>query len=219
MQQKPVPPSVPGIPLSTWTRARAPHVRYERRPTPGGRLKAFEPSGPLYPGQDCGGFGWGGEGMEPPHGFQRQGCVFPLMGSWQGWDGRFPVRPGNREGRTAVLRRPFDDGHDTRVLHGSYGRFSGGDDGRFSAAISSRVSPRYCWWSRPMGASTAISLGTALVASSLPPSPVSRMMKFTLFFRKWRRATARASSKRWAAVPSLPPAVSGRKSPLPGRPE
>ena len=74
--------------------------------------------------------------------------------------------------------------------------FPGAMMAAFSAAISSRVSPRYCWWSRPMGASTAISLGTALVASSLPPSPVSRMMKFTLFFRKWRRATARASSKK-----------------------
>ena len=190
-------------------------VQYQR-----GRLKAFEPSGPLYPGQGSGGCGRGGKGMEPPHGFQRQGCVFPLMGPGQGWHGRFPVRPGNREGRTAVLRRSFDDGHDTRVLHGSYGRFSGGDDGRF---FPQRSLPGYLpdtaggpgrW-----GASTAISLGTALVASSLPPSPVSRMMKFTLFFRKWRRATARASSKRWAAVPSLPPAVSGRKFLLPGHPE
>ena len=101
-------------------------VQYQR-----GRLKAFEPSGPLYPGQGSGGCGRGGKGMEPSHGFQRQGCVFPLMGSGQAWAGRVPVRPGNREGRTAVPRRSFDDGHDTRVLHGSYGRFSGGDDGRF----------------------------------------------------------------------------------------
>ena len=53
------------------------------------------------------------------------------MGSGQGWAGRVPVRPGNREGRTAVPRRPFHDGHDVRVLHGGYGRFAGGDDGRF----------------------------------------------------------------------------------------
>ena len=39
-------------------------------------------------------------------------------------------------------------------------------------------------------------LSTALVASSLPPRPVSRMMKFTPLLRKWRRATASASSKK-----------------------
>jgi hypothetical protein len=43
----------------------------------------------------------------------------------------------------------------------------------FSVAISSIVSPRYFWWSSPIGVSTTTSPRTTLVQSQTPPIPTS----------------------------------------------
>ena len=67
----------------------------------------------------------------------------------------------------------------------------------FSAAISAKVTPRYCWWSMPM---LAIPLtrgrSMTLVASSRPPSPTSSRQASAGVRAKARIAAAVATSKK-----------------------
>ena len=66
----------------------------------------------------------------------------------------------------------------------------------FSKAICSMVSPSHCWWSRAIGVITQTSAGTAVVASSRPPMPVSSTISSHSRSRKWRIASASVISKK-----------------------
>ena len=70
----------------------------------------------------------------------------------------------------------------------------------FSAAIFSRVSPSHCIWSRPMGVITHTSAGTVVVASSLPPMPVSRTISSHSRRRNQRIASTNVISKNVGCV-------------------
>ena len=75
----------------------------------------------------------------------------------------------------------------------------------FSPAISPSVPPRYSIWSSPMDVIThTAGFSTALVASSLPPSPVSRTAYSAPASAKARTAMPNRNSKKvgWAS-PSL----------------
>ncbi len=65
----------------------------------------------------------------------------------------------------------------------------------FSRAMASRVSPRYCWWSRPTLVSTVRMGSVALVASQRPPMPTSTRATSTPVMRKADRAAVIISSK------------------------
>lgn len=160
-----------------------------------GPLHGFQ--GPFYQGAFR-------EGIQLFHGFQCKCCVFNLVRSGKRGAGSSGVRPRHSERGEPFPCRPFDDGHGFRFLNSGNDGFSGGDDRRlFSGNFRKGVS-QILLVVQPDGSQYGDVLARALVASSLPPRPVSRMMKSAPLLMKWRRATARASSKKVGAVPILP---------------
>ena len=73
----------------------------------------------------------------------------------------------------------------------------------FSAAIAASVLPRYSSWSKPTGVIAIVSARAAVVESSRPPSPVSRIASRTFAARKATSAVAVSCSKNVGNAPDL----------------
>ncbi len=74
----------------------------------------------------------------------------------------------------------------------------------FSPAIASIVVPRYCWWSRSIGVTTATSASSTFVLSHAPPMPTSTTATSTGVSAKIRYASAVTISKNESGTSNWP---------------